>query len=90
MDVKCRNMRSALSIVGNDRGLAGGFTLIELLVVIAIMGLLASVGIPASIRRFAMLECYDNVREARLPVELRPESGNPDLWRLIDGEWGRA
>ena len=49
-----------------------------------------SVGIPASIRRFAMLECYDNVREARLPAELRSESGNPDLWRLIDGDWSRA
>ena len=30
-----------------------------------------SVGIPASMRRFAMLACYDNVRASRLPVRLR-------------------
>jgi NADP-dependent aldehyde dehydrogenase len=45
-----------------------------------------AVGIPASVRRFAMLECYDNVREPRLPRELRDR--NPgDTWRLIDGAW---
>ena len=45
-----------------------------------------AVGIPASVRRFAMLECYDNVREPRLPEELRVR--NPgDTWRLIDGAW---
>ena len=33
-----------------------------------------------------MLECYDNVREPRLPEELRVR--NPgDTWRLIDGAW---
>ena len=30
-----------------------------------------AVGIPASIRRFSMLRCYDNVREHRLPASLR-------------------
>jgi len=30
-----------------------------------------AVGIPASLRRFAMLQCYDNVRESRLPQALR-------------------
>jgi 2,5-dioxopentanoate dehydrogenase len=45
-----------------------------------------AVGIPASIVRFAMLESYDNVREHRLPPELRNQ--NPaKVWRLIDGAW---
>jgi NADP-dependent aldehyde dehydrogenase len=45
-----------------------------------------AVGIPASIRRFTALHCYDNVRPERLPPELRNE--NPGkLWRSIDGEW---
>ena len=45
-----------------------------------------AVGIPASVRRFAMLECYDNVREPRLPAELR--NRNPGgVWRRIDGAW---
>jgi alpha-ketoglutaric semialdehyde dehydrogenase len=30
-----------------------------------------AVGIPASLRRFAMLQCFDNVRPHRLPVALR-------------------
>jgi alpha-ketoglutaric semialdehyde dehydrogenase len=49
-----------------------------------------SVGIPASLRRFAMLECYDNVRPHRLPAELRDESPFPDLWRCVDGQWTRS
>jgi len=48
-----------------------------------------SVGLPASIARFTALHCYDQVRPARLPRELRDE--NPDkLWRDIDGEWSRG
>ena len=35
-----------------------------------------AVGMPASLRRFAMLQCYDNVRPHRLPVALR--DGNPN------------
>ena len=44
-----------------------------------------AVGIPASIRRFAMLSCYDNVREHRLPASLRDQNPNGRMWRLIDG-----
>lgn len=48
-----------------------------------------SVGLPASIARFCALHCYDQVRPARLPPELRDE--NPGkLWRNIDGEWSRG
>jgi NADP-dependent aldehyde dehydrogenase len=46
-----------------------------------------AVGIPASLRRFAMLECYDNVRPHRLPPWLRDESPNGTMWRSIDGKW---
>ena len=41
---------------------------------------------PASIVRFAMLESYDNVREHRLPPELRDQNPS-DIWRQIDGAW---
>ncbi|MBS0198904.1 MAG: aldehyde dehydrogenase (NADP(+)) [Proteobacteria bacterium] len=45
-----------------------------------------SVGMPASIHRYAMLQSYDNVRDDRLPPELR--NANPGgVQRLIDGEW---
>ena len=44
-----------------------------------------AVGIPASLRRFAMLSCYDNVREHRLPPSLRDQNPNGRMWRLIDG-----
>lgn len=45
-----------------------------------------AVGVPASMRRFGMLECYDNIRESRLPAELR--NRNPGgVWRRIDGAW---
>jgi NADP-dependent aldehyde dehydrogenase len=46
-----------------------------------------AVGIPGSIRRFAVLECYDNVREERLPVELRNRNPGGGLFRRIDGCW---
>jgi NADP-dependent aldehyde dehydrogenase len=49
-----------------------------------------AVGIPASLRRFAMLECYDNVRQNRLPAELRNQNPTGKLWRLVDGEWTQA
>ena len=48
-----------------------------------------AVGIPASLLRFAMLHCYDNVREHRLPPQLRDENLSGSLWRLIDGTWSR-
>jgi NADP-dependent aldehyde dehydrogenase len=46
-----------------------------------------AVGIPASLLRFAALHCYDNVRQHRLPVELRDKNPTGKMWRLIDGEW---
>ena len=46
-----------------------------------------AVGIPASLRRFAMLACYDNVRPARLPAALQDKNPNGKMWRLIDGNW---
>jgi NADP-dependent aldehyde dehydrogenase len=49
-----------------------------------------AVGIPASLRRFATLECYDNVRPNRLPSLLQNENPGGRAWRLIDGAWTRA
>jgi NADP-dependent aldehyde dehydrogenase len=49
-----------------------------------------AVGIPASLRRFGMLQCFDGVRPARLPPALRDENPNGRMWRLIDGSWSRA
>ena len=46
-----------------------------------------AVGIPASLHRFAMLQCYDNVRSPRLPALLQDKNPNPDAWRCIDGTW---
>ena len=46
-----------------------------------------AVGIPASLVRFAMLECYDNVRPERLPVALQNKNPTGELWRHIDGAW---
>jgi 2,5-dioxopentanoate dehydrogenase len=48
-----------------------------------------AVGIPASLRRFGMLQSFDAVRPGRLPTELRP--GNPlGIERLVDGGWTAA
>jgi alpha-ketoglutaric semialdehyde dehydrogenase len=45
-----------------------------------------AVGIPATLRRFSALACYDNVRPARLPAVL--QDANPaGTWRLVDGGW---
>ena len=49
-----------------------------------------AVGIPAALRRFAMLQCYDNVRPSRLPALLRDQPPNDKVFRLIDGEWRRG
>lgn len=49
-----------------------------------------AVGIPASLRRFAALRSYDNVRPHRLPLELRDENPTGHTFRLIDGEWTTA
>jgi NADP-dependent aldehyde dehydrogenase len=49
-----------------------------------------AVGIPAALRRFAMLQSYDNVRPSRLPALLRDQAPNEKVFRLIDGEWRRG
>ena len=48
-----------------------------------------AIGIPAALRRFGALHCYDNVRHDRLPAILRDDYGGP-AWRLIDGQWRRG
>lgn len=48
-----------------------------------------AVGIPASIVRFSMLQCFDNVRPHRLPDILKDE--NPGgVWRCVDTTWTQA
>jgi 2,5-dioxopentanoate dehydrogenase len=46
-----------------------------------------AVGIPAALRRFGMLMCYDNVRPHRLPPPLRNKNPQSQMWRLVDGRW---
>ncbi len=49
-----------------------------------------AVGIPASLVRFAMLQCYDNVRPQRLPANLRDKNPTGQTWRMIDGAWSQS
>jgi NADP-dependent aldehyde dehydrogenase len=49
-----------------------------------------SVGIPTSIPRFAKLDCYDAVRQERLPAILKDQITNPNTWRSINGAWVRG
>jgi len=49
-----------------------------------------AVGFPASVRRFAMLQCYDNVRSNRLPASLQNKNPTGSLWRRINGAWTQA
>jgi 2,5-dioxopentanoate dehydrogenase len=44
-----------------------------------------AVGIPASLRRFAMLQSFDAVREDRLPALLRNKNPTGKTWRYVDG-----
>ncbi|HEX5105797.1 MAG TPA: aldehyde dehydrogenase (NADP(+)), partial [Pirellulaceae bacterium] len=46
-----------------------------------------AVGIPAALRRFAALACYDGVRDHRLPAALQNKNPSGQMWRLIDGKW---
>ena len=46
-----------------------------------------AVGIPGSLRRFAMLQCYDNVRPSGLPPALRDDNPTGRMWRSVDGRW---
>lgn len=45
-----------------------------------------AVGMPGAIRRFAALQCYDNVPEHLLPADLR-DHNLPGLQRCVDGHW---
>jgi alpha-ketoglutaric semialdehyde dehydrogenase len=49
-----------------------------------------AVGIPASLRRFGMLQCFDAVRASRLPEALRDKNPNGRMWRLVDGSWSQG
>ncbi|MAU08483.1 MAG: ketoglutarate semialdehyde dehydrogenase [Anaerolineaceae bacterium] len=49
-----------------------------------------SVGIPASIHRFAMWQSYDNIRPHRLPPELKDKNPTGTMWRFIDKTWSQA
>lgn len=49
-----------------------------------------AVGMPASLRRFAQLQCFDNVRPERLPAPLRDPNPNGHMWRLVDGQWSQG
>jgi NADP-dependent aldehyde dehydrogenase len=49
-----------------------------------------AVGIPASLQRFAVLQCYDNVRADRLPAGLKDANPNGAMWRMLDGRWTQA
>ena len=46
----------------------------------------SAVGLPGSARRFSILASYDNVRDERLPAELRDHNAG-GYWRLVDGVW---
>ena len=47
-----------------------------------------AVGMPDSILRFSMLQCYDNVRDYRLPDFLK-DSNPLEITRRVDGAWTR-
>jgi alpha-ketoglutaric semialdehyde dehydrogenase len=49
-----------------------------------------AVGIPAALRRFAMLQCYDGIRPHRLPPLLADSNPTGQTWRLIDGAWSQS
>jgi NADP-dependent aldehyde dehydrogenase len=46
-----------------------------------------AVGVPAALRRFAQLQCFDNVRPHRLPPCLQDKNPKGVMWRYIDGSW---
>ena len=46
-----------------------------------------AVGIPYAMTRFAALQCYDGVRQERLPDILKDNISNLHTWRSINGAW---
>jgi len=44
-----------------------------------------AVGVPASLLRFAVLQCYDGVRPQRLPAILHDKNPGGRTWRYVDG-----
>ncbi|MCW8879428.1 MAG: aldehyde dehydrogenase (NADP(+)) [Kangiellaceae bacterium] len=48
-----------------------------------------AVGLPAAVKRFAALKCYDNVRVHRLP-ELLADKNPGGVWRQVDGQWSQS
>ena len=48
-----------------------------------------AVGMPGSIVRFSMLQCFDNIRSHRLP-EILQDKNPGNVWRQVDGEWSQA
>lgn len=48
-----------------------------------------AVGVPGSIVRFSMLQCFDAVRPHRLP-EILQDKNPGDVWRQIDGQWSKS
>ena len=70
-------------VIGKDTRLSG------YMIENAMVAGFTSVGMPAAIRRFTALHAYDNVRDERLPAELR--NANPGgVQRLVDGAWTMA
>lgn len=49
----------------------------------------SAVGFPGAVWRFTQLQCYDNVREGRLPKCLRDRNPS-NMWRYINGELTRG
>lgn len=49
-----------------------------------------AVGIPAAMRRFAVLQCWDGVRPDRLPPLLQNKNPGGLAWRSVDGQWTKG
>jgi NADP-dependent aldehyde dehydrogenase len=47
----------------------------------------SAIGFPGSLRRFGVLQCYENVRDDRLPAELRNKNTSPPISRFVQGRW---
>ena len=46
-----------------------------------------AVGLPASLRRFGALHCFDSVSNSRLPSEIQDKNPTGEMWRYIDLRW---